>query len=440
MSESREIDESSPVDAQRDDYGGVERPSRGRAVSAVVCLVLAALLTTPAAIAYWGQRTLNDTQRYVATVQPLANSPEVQDVLATRVTDAIQKQVDVEAILTDVFAKVVPDATRLQLLVGPISGAVNGLIERQVRDFFASSVFSDIWLRANTRAQQALHSLLAGEDAGAVSIQGDEVVLDVTEVIDQVKQRLVDRGLTFVDKVPIPQTDRQIVLVKSPQLKQMRTIYAFSNPVAKWALPFVALLFLLSFVLARRRPRMTVAIGAVIAANALFIALALSIGRQLFTDQLSGTAFGPASRVFYDTMLAYLDRGQQVVLWLGLTLIVVGWFTGSNQYGSAVRNAVVGGLEQAGAALPGHQVGPVGRWVAANVRWLRVVVGVLGVVVLFWGNDVSLSRWWWSVVGVLVVLAVLQVLVGAGRRTTTEPTEPTQPLAPPTTPVAGVTP
>ena len=45
-------------------------PSRGRSVAAVICLVLAALLTTPAAVAYWGQRTLNDAERYVDTVRP----------------------------------------------------------------------------------------------------------------------------------------------------------------------------------------------------------------------------------------------------------------------------------------------------------------------------------------------------------------------------------
>ena len=71
--------------------------------------MLAALLTTPAAVAYWGQRTLNDTERYVDTVGPLVDSPEVQDVIATKVTDAIEKQVDIEAILNDVFAGVITD-------------------------------------------------------------------------------------------------------------------------------------------------------------------------------------------------------------------------------------------------------------------------------------------------------------------------------------------
>jgi hypothetical protein len=42
-------------------------------------------------------------------------------------------------------------------------------------------------------------------------------------------------------------------------------------------------------------------------------------------------------------------------------------------------------------------------------------VGVLGVVVLLWGNDVSVSRLGWSLLLVVVLLAVVQVLVGAGR-------------------------
>jgi hypothetical protein len=161
---------------------------------------------------------------------------------------------------------------------------------------------------------------------------------------------------------------------------------------------------------------MTVAIGAVIAGNALLLALALSVGRQLFTNELSGTTFGPASRAFYETMLTYLQRGQEVVLWLGLALVVAGWFAGANRYGTATRTTTAGGLEKLGSALPEEQVGAGGRWVAGNVGWLRVAVVALGTVVLLWGNDVSLSRWWWSLALVVVLLAVLQVLVGAGRR------------------------
>ena len=275
-----------------------DRRGTGRSIAAVVCVVLAALLTTPAAIAYWGQRTLNDTERYVDTVGPLVDSPQVQDAIATAVADAIEKQVDVEAIINDVFAGVITDRPRLQRLVGPLAGAINGLIDREVQAFVASDAFADIWVRVNTRAQQALVRVLEGDESGAVSLQGDQVVLDVSEVITQVQQRLVDRGLTIVENIPIPDVDKQIVLLDSPQLRQARTIYAFTNPVARWLILVVAALFLAAFLLSRRRPRMTVTIGVVLVANALLVAWALSIGRQLFINELAGTVFGPASSVF----------------------------------------------------------------------------------------------------------------------------------------------
>jgi len=398
-----------------------ERPSRGRSAAVVICLLLAALLTTPAGIAYWGQRTLNDTTRYVNTVGPLVNSPEVQNAIATKVTDTIQQQVDIEALLNDVFSGVITDRPRLQRLVGPLAAAINSLIDRQVREFLASDEFADLWTAVNTRAQQSLQRLLNGDQSGAVQLQGDQVVLDVSEVIERVKQRLVDRGLTIVQNIPIPNVDKQIVLLEAPQLKQLKNIYALANPLAQWLIVVVAGLYLAALVLARRRPRTTVVIGAALAANALLLALAISVGRQLFSDALAGTVFGPASRVFYNTLLVYLDRGRQVMLWLGLILIVVGWFAGANKYGSAVRGTVRGGLENIGGSLADGPVGNAGRWVAPNAGWLRVVAGLVGAVVLLWGNNMSVSRLFWSLVLVVGLLAVVQVLVGAGRSASQAP-------------------
>ena len=405
--------------------------SRGRGIAAVVCLTLAILLTTPAGIAFWGQRTLNDTQRYVDTVGPLVDSPEVQAAIATQVTATIQKKVDVESLLNQAFAGVINDRPRLQLLVGPLAGAVNGLIESQVNEFIASDAFRDLWITANTRSQQLLVKLLKGEDTGAVSVQDEGVVLDVSEVIDAVQQRLVDRGLTFVQNVPTPDQDRQIVLMEGSQFKQVRTIYALGNPVARWLILLVALLYLAAFVLSRRRPRMSVAIGLGLVANALLIALLLSVGRQLFINQLAGTVFGPASRVFYNQLLVFLERGQKAIFWLGLVVVAAGWFAGSNAPGSASRRTISTGLESVGASLAGGPVGRAGDWVAANVRWLRVVAWLVGVVVLLWGFVVTASRVGWATLLVIVLLALLQVLVGAGggaaRVTESAPPAPTPP-------------
>jgi hypothetical protein len=47
-------------------------------------------------------------------------------VLYELVTNAIEQQVDVEAVLNEIFAGVITDRPRLQKLVGPLSGVING--------------------------------------------------------------------------------------------------------------------------------------------------------------------------------------------------------------------------------------------------------------------------------------------------------------------------
>ncbi|MGO4258097.1 hypothetical protein [Marmoricola sp. RAF53] len=400
--------------------------SFGRSVAVVVLLVLSAVLTTPALVAYWGQRTINDSQRYIDTTGPLIASPEVQKAVATKVTQAIQEQVDVEALLNDAFSGVIADRPRLQLLVGPISGAVNGLIESQVNQFIASDAFEQIWTRVNIRTQQLLVALLNGDDTGPVTISAGEVVLDVTQIIDAVQAELVNRGLTFADRVPIPDKDRQIVLLDSDSLNQAQNIWAFTNPVAKWLLWVVLVMLLGAVLVSVRKARTTVWVGAILLANGLLVGLTLQIGRQFFVNQLSGTVFGPASKIFYDTLLTYLHRGGQALVLLGFLVILSGWYAGRTASARATRGFLCNGLETVGASVAIPQVRSVGKWVAANAAWLRGVIVALSFVVLFWGNQVNRERLFWCFVLMLVLLAVAQVLVGAGRA----PDEPEDAAAP----------
>ena len=195
---------AAPTPAAQSAPPAASRSAPGRSVAAALAIVLAALLTTPAGLAYWAQRTVNDTERYVETVGPLVDSEEVQAAIATKVAGALERQVDVEALLNTAFAGVITERPRLEALVGPLAGAVNGLIASQVLQFIESDAFADFWIAANTRLQQALIRILEGEATGALSLEGDQIVLDVSEVIEQVQERLVDRGLTMVENLPIP--------------------------------------------------------------------------------------------------------------------------------------------------------------------------------------------------------------------------------------------
>lgn len=397
-----------PVEAPRK-----EKRVTGRSVAALVCFVLAALLTTPAVVGYWGQRTLTDTDRYVATVGPLAADPEVQAATAAAITRAFEKNVDVEGLINQALGGIVQDRPRLQALIPVFAGAVNSFVANAATEVTQSQQFQDLWVKANAALQQEAVKFIEG-DTSAIKVQGDQVVLDTAPLIDTVKQRLVDRGLTIVENINIPEADRQVVLLTNDQLAQAQTIYMFAKPIMSWLIVVVALLYLAAVLLARRKGRMVLAVGVAFVVNALLIATGLWYGESQFVNTLQGTAFAAASEVFYSTLLAYLDRAWRVLFWLGIVLAVCGFVGGRNRAGTAVRRFLAGGLEGLGATMSGP-LGGLGTTVARFANPLRWVAAVIGFVVLFWGNDTSVQSLIWATAVTLALFALIQFLIGAGK-------------------------
>src|SRR5664279_3921022 len=102
---------------------------RVRSAAAVLCLLLATLLPVPAGFAFWGQRTIIDTQRYAATIGPLIRSGAIQNAIATRVTDAIDKEIAVGgSTLNRVLSGVLTDAGTRQKVLGALTGVVEGQV------------------------------------------------------------------------------------------------------------------------------------------------------------------------------------------------------------------------------------------------------------------------------------------------------------------------
>lgn len=299
------------------------RRDRSRLVAATVCFVLAAVLTAPAVVAFWAQRTLLDTDQFVGTIEPLAESPEVQDAVATVAVAALQERIDVEALLEEAFAGVTDTRPRLAALVPPLAAAVDGLIEREVQEYVASDDFGDVWVTSASRAQRAAVLVLEGRDeAGAVALVDEDLVVDVGAVVEAVRQRLVDRGFAALEGVTIPAADRQIVVATAPRLATARSVYDVAAPVALWLLPVTLVLYVAAVLLARRRARMTLAAGVSLVVNAAIIGIALAIARPLVTRELEGTAFADASDEIYAVLTASLQRGWYVMAAAGVVLVL----------------------------------------------------------------------------------------------------------------------
>ena len=64
-------------------------------------ITISVVLAPIAAIGTWAHGQLADTDRFVQTFAPLAQEPEVQALIASQVTDAIEASVDIGGLVND---------------------------------------------------------------------------------------------------------------------------------------------------------------------------------------------------------------------------------------------------------------------------------------------------------------------------------------------------
>ncbi len=316
--------------------GSAPEPSKRRlsvrSIAAGLCLVLATILLPAGGLAYWGQRTLTDTERFVETVAPLATDEAIIEAVAETVTNALTTNVNLEA---EVKGFLPPIAAPL---AGPISSAIPTFVKQVTLKILNSPQFQQFWTRAAGSLQSAVIKALEGESTGPVSTSNGQVVLDTGDVIDQVKKVLASKGLTAIaDRPTPPAADREIVLLNSDQLAQAQSIYKLTKPAATWLIVIVLLLFVGAIALARRRARMVAYVGVGILLGAGILRVGLAVAPDFISNSFIGTPFQAASIVFFNTLTSYLLTGTALFLIVGIVMVVSGWIFSGQKHAVALR-------------------------------------------------------------------------------------------------------
>jgi hypothetical protein len=382
---------------------------RGRSIVSLIIFIIATLLTPVAVIGHWGHQTVVDSQQFIDTVGPLAENPEIQQAVADVVSNAIIEQIDTAELAGGLLGALIPNEQLGDLLSGPIKAGIDGLIRGGVERFVSSNAFQEAWVRINEAAQRGFMAALTGDPSGPVQFEGDVLVLNITPLLQEVQQSLVDDGIAVAGLVTIPETDAQIVLLDSPALGQVRTAYAFASPILGLVLLITAALFTLSVLLATRRARTTVAVGIVVLAWAIVLNYAIRLAEAGFVNVFSGTLFEAAATAFYNQLLTYLLLAVQGQLVLGLVVIAVGWFAGSTRIARYIRGSIDAGLAEIGSRLPSglSVIGRPMREYAPFVRWGLLAVWLI---VVFAFGSVTLERtlgWTALLLGLITVAQLL---------------------------------
>ncbi len=292
---------------------------RWQGITAWVLLAVAGVLLPVSLIARWGEHTLVDTSAYLDTVGPLAADPVVRQALSDELTRRLTEKADV-APLVEALA---PERPLVQQVLTPsLQAVVEGAIARGVDRVIDSPILDEAWRAANEVAQRALIRVLTADGGAAVSMEGEQVILDTGDLFVVVRDALVERGLGFVEGVqPPPVVDRQIVLLESEQLATARTVYAFAQPIARFLVFVVIAMLLAAVALAPRRRSMVTATGVVVMIAGGVIWLALDMGYGAYRGTFAGTALAPAERIFFTALTENLAALVPWLLVLGAAVI-----------------------------------------------------------------------------------------------------------------------
>lgn len=399
------------------------RGFRWRSLIAVVLIVLGCVLAPLAGLAVWTSNQVSDTDRFVRSVSPLVDDPDVQAALTDKLTATVFDYVDVPSLTEDAVDALagvgVPQdlVDRLETFTPTVNSAVTGFVRDRIAQLVASDAFEDTWDRAIAVAHDDFNAVLSGDGDGVV-IRDGAVFLQLGSFVTVVKDRLSDAGLTAVSLVP--DINPTVELAKADTLVRAQTAYSTLNNVADFVPWVVLILLVVGVYLARNRFRALVGAGLGLAVSMVVLAAGLLVARSLLVNAVPDAA-APATASGFDIVVTYLRYGLRALVVLGLVLALAGFLAGGSETAVGIRRWTSGRLHsvRGGPAADG----PVGTWVRTHVRALRITAVVLAVLAFVSLSELSGKAILLIAVLLLVALAVIEFLAGPPAGALEEPTD-----------------
>jgi hypothetical protein len=301
-------------------------------------------------------------------------------------------------------------------LEGPLRNAVRTVVDRTVTRVITSDVFQQVWEGANRRSHAAVVNMLTGDREGALRAEGDTVQLDVGEVVDQVRERLVDAG--FDKAAAIPDTDRTITLFQAEELGKAQDTMRLLDILGTW-LPVLTVVLAALAVWTNPAHRVMLMITATgVGVMMVVLLVALAVVRRVYLDSVPPTALPTeAAAAIYDTFVRFLRDSTRTLLVVAVITALAAYLYGPGRPARAVRTVADRGTTAAGRGLrrAGVRTGSTGRWLAGHRAWITGCVIAAGALVLvFWNHPTvgAVVLVLGIAVAVLLVMAVLAAAAG----------------------------
>jgi hypothetical protein len=377
-------------------------------------IAVGALLAPLSIVAMWAHDEVADTDRYVASVAPLASDPAVQDAVVDRITTEIFNRLDVVEVTQEAVdalaAQGLPPrvADNLGALATPLANGLRNFVTERVRDIITSPTFEQAWVAANREAHTQLVAVLTGEGTDTVDVSGGTVSVNLAAVIETVKTELQEAGFALAAR--IPEVNAQFTIFESADLAKAQTGFDILERLAR-GLPVIGLLLLaVAVYVARNRRRALMAAGLAVAGSMVLLGGTLNVFRPLYLDAIPSDQLPrDAAATIYDTLVSFIRLNLRAVLVVSLAVAAGAWLTGASSAAVAVRRGIAGGMSavRGGGERAGLNTGRVGVFAYTYRTALRSAV--IGIGILVYVQAAHPTGGWTLKILVFVVAALLLV-------------------------------
>lgn len=308
--------------------GPAWRTALAAALGVLTCLVLAA-----AVLATWIHWTTFNTTRFVNTIAPTIQEPEVSRAVSREAIGVLFDELDLRERIEEGVRDLLPESLE-ELGAEPAATGAEALATRLGEEILKSDQFQAVWRGTLTVTHEQVVAGLRAE--GPVQVRGrGRVVLDISELLVELKDRLTDLGLEFLEDIEVPEDIADIELYQDEQIEDVRTAVTALDTLF-WALPLATVLLLTGAVAAandRRRAFTGVAVGMIVVLVILLIALV--IVRNHYIGDIRDSVNQEAAQVVAGRVQDSLNRVSIGIIALGLLGLVAAVLSGP--YGWAVR-------------------------------------------------------------------------------------------------------
>ena len=326
--------------------GGFKRWVRAHRRGIAYGLVaLACLLTLVVSMSVWVNRQLLDTDNWVDQSTKMLQNEDVRHALALRLVDAAYSKGDVE----DRLEQRLPD--QLQGLAPTIAGALRPAAVSAAEDLLERPRVQSLWEEANRVAHSKLVAVLEGNEGGAVTTADGDVVINVGQIVSQLREQLGITGTQRVDE------EASITIAHSDDLEAAQRYVQIIKVISVFAAIIVVALLALAIWLAAgsRREVVRVAAWGLLVVGLILLAVRRIAGNAVVDSLASPEGQPAAHQVWALSTTIMRDLGIALVA-IGLLGLLWALVAGTTRIGAWLRNLVAPALRQRPAYVYGGVV------------------------------------------------------------------------------------